>query len=149
MESFFFHYEKRNGRLATLYPGVREGLTTLHAEGFALACVTNKTARFTTPLLEATGLASFFSAVISGDSTPRKKPAPDPILAACTKLGVQPSEAIMVGDSTNDSLSARAAGVRIYLVPYGYSEGVDVRTIDCDDIVPTLLHLAGLLSSQS
>jgi phosphoglycolate phosphatase len=55
----------------------------------------------------------------------------------------------MVGDSTNDSLSARAAGVRIYLVPYGYSEGVDVRTIDCDDIVPTLLHLAGLLSSQS
>jgi phosphoglycolate phosphatase len=149
MESFYFHYGKRNGRLATLYPGVREGLTTLHAEGFALGCVTNKTAGFTVPLLEATALASFFSTVISGDSTARKKPAPDPILAACANLGVPPSETLMVGDSANDSISARAAGAGIYLVPYGYSEGVDVQAIDCDGIVPTLLHLAGLLSPQS
>ena len=55
----------------------------------------------------------------------------------------------MVGDSTNDALAARAAGCGILLVPYGYSEGVDVQTIDCDGIVPTLLHVAGLLSSQS
>ena len=149
IESFFFHYEKRNGRLATAYPGVREGLTTLHTMGYALACVTNKAARFTLPLLKSTGLEAFFSAIVSGDTAARKKPAPDPVLAACSQLGVAPAEAVMVGDSANDALAARAAGCGILLVPYGYSEGVDVQSIDCDGIVPTLLHVAGLLTSQS
>lgn len=149
IESFFFHYAKRNGHLATAYPGVREGLNKLQTSGFALACVTNKAAQFTMPLLEITGLEPFFSAVISGDTTTRKKPAPDPILAACARLGVAPAEALMVGDSANDALAARAAGSPILLVPYGYSEGVDVHSIDCDGIVPSLLHVAGILSSQS
>jgi phosphoglycolate phosphatase len=149
IESFFFHYAKRNGRLASAYPGVREGLTSLHTSGFAMACVTNKAAQFTLPLLQVTGLEPFFSAVISGDTTPRKKPAPDPILAACALLGVTPADALMVGDSANDALAARSAGCRIVLVPYGYSEGVDVHSIDCDGIVPSLLHVAGILSSQS
>jgi len=149
LESFFFHYEKRNGRTATAYAGVREGLTTLHAAGYLLGCVTNKTARFTHPLLEATGLAAFFSAIVSGDTVARKKPAPDPLLAACERLGVGPDAALMVGDSTNDALAARAAGCAILLVPYGYSEGVDVQSIDCDGIVPSLLHVAGLLETQS
>ncbi len=149
IESFFFHYEKRNGQLATAYPGVREGLTTLYSMGFSLACVTNKAERFTLPLLRSTGLESFFSAIVSGDTAARKKPAPDPILAACRQLGIAPREAVMVGDSTNDALAARAAGCGILLVPYGYSEGVEVQSIDCDGIVPTLLHVAGLLSFQS
>lgn len=149
IESFFFHYEKRNGRLATAYPGVREGLTALHTMGLRLACVTNKASRFTIPLLKATGLEAFFSAIVSGDTAARKKPAPDPVLAACGQLGVAPTEALMVGDSANDALAARAAGCGILLVPYGYSEGVDVQTIDADGIVPTLLHVAGILSSQS
>lgn len=149
IESFFFHYEKQNGRLATAYPGVREGLAALHAAGLALACVTNKAARFAAPLLEATGLAAFFPVIISGDTTPRKKPAADPILAACERLRVPPARAVMVGDSLNDALSARAAGCAVLLVPYGYSEGLDVHAIECDGIVPTLLHVAGLLAPQS
>ena len=147
IESFFFHYEKRNGQLAIAYPGVREGLTTLHSMGFKLACVTNKTARFTLPLLKATGLEAFFPAIVSGDTVARKKPAPDPVLAACAQLGVAPAEAVMVGDSTNDALAARAAGCGILLVPYGYSEGVEVQSIDCDGIVSSLLHVEGLLRS--
>ena len=51
LESFLSYYAKHNGRQATAYPGVREGLTTLHAGGLALGCVTNKSARFTLPLL--------------------------------------------------------------------------------------------------
>ena len=149
IESFFFHYEKRNGRTATVYPGVREGLTTLHASGFLLACVTNKAARFTEPLLRSTGLAAFFSAIVSGDSVARKKPAPDPLLAACERLGVGPGETLMIGDSANDALAARAAGCAVLLVPYGYSEAVNVQCIDCDGIVPSLLHLAGFLTTQS
>ncbi len=84
---------------------------------------------------------------MSGDTAARKKPAPDPLLVACERLGVLPAEAVMVGDSTNDALAARAAGCRVLLVPYGYSEGVDVQSIDCDGIVLTLLHFAEVLTS--
>ena len=149
MEGFFFHYAKRNGCMAKPYPGVLEGITELRAKGFALACVTNKTAQFTIPLLEATGLAGFFPVVVSGDTMPKKKPAPDPLLEACRRLGVPAPEALMVGDSRNDALAARAAGCPVLLVPYGYTEGEDVQGIDCDGIVPSLLHVAGLLKIQS
>ena len=149
MEGFFFHYAKRNGCMAKPYPGVLEGITELRAKGFALACVTNKTAQFTIPLLEATGLAGFFPVVVSGDTMPKKKPAPDPLLEACRRLGIPALEALMVGDSRNDALAARAAGCPVLLVPYGYTEGEDVQGIDCDGIVPSLLHVAGLLKTQS
>ncbi len=149
IEGFFFHYEKRNGSLAQAYPGVREGLRTLRDFGLPLACVTNKTARFTGPLLSATGLDGYFATVISGDSLPTKKPAPEPLIEACRRLGVPVGNALMVGDSQNDALAARAAGCPILLVPYGYSEGVDVQSIDCDGIVSSLPHVAGLLKTQS
>lgn len=149
IESFFFNYGKHNGRIAQPYAGVHEGLEAMRAASLPLACVTNKTAQFTGPLLEATGLAQYFSVVICGDTVARKKPAPDAIRAACTRLAVTPAEALMVGDSANDALAARAAGCPVLLVPYGYSEGVDVQTIDSDGIVPSLLHVAGLLRSQS
>ena len=149
MEGFFFHYAKRNGRMSKPYPGVLEGISELRAKGFALACVTNKTAQFTIPLLEATGLAGFFPVVVSGDTMPKKKPAPDPLLEACRRLGIPALEALMIGDSRNDALAARAAGCPVLLVPYGYTEGEDVQGIDCDGIVPSLLHVAGLLKTQS
>ena len=149
MEGFFFHYAKRNGCMAKPYPGVLEGITELRAKGFALACVTNKTAQFTIPLLDATGLAGFFPVVVSGDTMPKKKPAPDPLLEACRRLGIPALEALMIGDSRNDALAARAAGCPVLLVPYGYTEGEDVQGIDCDGIVPSLLHVAGLLKIQS
>lgn len=149
MEGFFFHYAKRNGCMAKPYPGVLEGITELRAKGFALACVTNKTAQFTIPLLEATGLAGFFPVVVSGDTMPKKKPAPDPLLEACRRLGIPALEALMIGDSRNDALAARAAGCPVLLVPYGYTEGEDVQGIDCDGIVRSLLHVAGLLKTQS
>jgi len=149
IESFFFNYEKRNGRSAKTYPGVREGLDAMRGAGFALACVTNKTAQFTLPLLKATGLEPYFRVVISGDTLARKKPEPDPLLAACDRLAVAPREALMVGDSTNDALAARAAGCPVLLASYGYSEGVDVQTIDCDGIFASLLDLPGLLRPQS
>lgn len=149
IEGFFFHYEKRNGTLATTYPGVREGLAALRELGLPLACVTNKTRQFTLPLLEATGLGVHFPVVVCGDTTPRKKPDPAPLLAACSRLRIAPADALMVGDSGNDARAARAAGCPVLLVPYGYSEGVDVQSIDCDGIVPSLLHVAGLLRHQS
>lgn len=149
MKGFFFHYEKRNGSSATAYPGVLEGLAALRSKGHRLACVTNKSAHFALPLLEATRLSGYFETVICGDTAAKKKPAPDPLLLACERLGVIPAHALMVGDSNNDALAARAAGSPVLLVPYGYTEGAEVQGIECDGIVPSLLHVAGLLKNQS
>ncbi len=124
-----------------------EGLALLKEAGLRLACVTNKAARFTLPLLEKQGLSRFFGAVVTADQAGARKPAPGPFLEACRRLNTLPSESLVVGDSENDALGARAAGCRVFLVPYGYSEGRDVRELDSDGIVASLREVPGLLKT--
>ncbi len=145
-ERFAAHYERVNGSASRLFQGVGEGLAAMRRAGLKLACVTNKSARYTAPLLERTGLAPLLDAVVTADGVGRRKPAPDVFLRACEALGVAPTEALVIGDSQNDVLGARAAGCRIYLVPYGYREGRDVRSLDSDGIVASLLDAAQALA---
>ncbi len=142
LEVFSRHYERTSGSLAKAYPGVREGLATMTAAGLALACVTNKSGRYVAPLLQQTGLAGNFRAMVTGDSVGKRKPHPEPFLHACALLCVTPAEAVVVGDSANDSQAARAAGCTFLLVPYGYREGLALRDIPCDGIVASLLEAA-------
>jgi len=146
---FTVHYESVNGSSSTPYPGAVEGLQAMRAGGLRLACVTNKAARFTGPLLDARGLAGYFDTVVTGDQAGSRKPAPGPFLLACERLGVLPAEAVAIGDSANDALGARAAGCRVLLVPYGYREGQDVRSIECDGIVASLSQAADELLHRS
>ena len=140
--AFYRHYHEVNGRHASLYPEVLAGLSDMRAQGLRLAFVTNKPETFTLPLLAHTGLAEFFDVVVSGDTCERKKPNPMPMLHACAQLQVRPSEAVAIGDSINDAQAARAAGIRVLAVPYGYNEGMDVRNLDVDGIVATLMDAA-------
>jgi len=146
---FAGHYERLNGSSAAAYPGVEEGLAAMRAQGMRLACVTNKASRYTDPLLASSGLAPYFDEVVTSDRAKRRKPDPEPFLLACRELGVSASEAAVIGDSANDAQAGRAAGCRVLLVPYGYREGQDVRSIDCDGIVASLLDAAKFLSAQS
>lgn len=139
---FLRAYEEESGRHARVYPGVREGLAAFAQAGIALGCVTNKAARFTHPLLEKTGLAGSFSTVVCGDEVARGKPDPLCYRLGCERLGVRPAEAIVVGDSENDVSAARAAGLRVLCVPYGYNEGRPVETLAADAIVPELAAAA-------
>lgn len=136
------HYTEFNGCAASEYPGVRAGLEAFRVLGLPLGVVTNKPAAFTGPLLERVGLADFFVVVVSGDTTANKKPHPQPILHACTILGVRPEENLHVGDSDNDLLAAQAAGCLAFAVPYGYTEDGPVDTSNCDALVSTLLEAA-------
>lgn len=129
------HYHAVNGRAARLYPGVVEGLAALREQGLKLAVVTNKPTEFTLPLLEHTGLSPWFDAVVCGDTCERKKPDPMPLLHACELLECSASEALVIGDSINDAKAARAAGMTVLAVPYGYNEGLDIHTLDIDGIV--------------
>lgn len=132
-------YAEENGRAARPYPGVLEGLAAWQATGLPLAVVTNKPMAFTLPLLQQTGLDGYFQVVVGGDSTPYKKPHPEPLRHACRQMGVAPSSNLHIGDSVNDALAARAAGSLAYLVPYGYTEGEPVDSADCDALVSDLL----------
>ncbi|MDQ8023102.1 MAG: phosphoglycolate phosphatase [Moraxellaceae bacterium] len=142
------HYAAVNGRRAFAYPHARETLQTLHARGFSLACVTNKAAEFTEPLLRQLGLAEFLDAIVSGDTLPQKKPQPEPLWHACEQLGIAAADAVMVGDSANDAQAAHAAGIRLVLVSYGYSEGQPVDSIPCDRLVSALAELTGLFGPE-
>ena len=149
LERFFHHY----GRLQELdecaaqpYPGAREALVALHAAGLPLGVVTNKYHRFATGLLQRLDLAGYLRVVVGGDTCERRKPDPMPLLHACAQLDVVPSTALMVGDSSNDVDAARAAGMPVVLVPYGYTEGQDPRLWPCDHLVDSLADLPGLIA---
>ena len=120
------------------YPGAEKGLQALRAKGLRLGCITNKAARFTRPLLESAGLAGYFEIVLSGDSLPRKKPDPLPLLHAARFFNVEPRELLLIGDSVNDVQAARAAGCPVFVVPYGYNEGRDIRALDYDVLIAGL-----------
>ena len=96
------------------------------------------TSRPTEPLLARCGIADYFAVTVSGDTLAEKKPHPAPLQHACRLLGVAPAAALMVGDSANDAEAARAAGMPVLLVTYGYSEGRPVDSIDCDGLLSNL-----------
>ena len=138
-------YAGVNGKHTAIYPGVMEGLDQLRARGLPLACVTNKSERFTLPLLDHVKLSAYFSEVVAGDTLPKKKPDPLPLLHACAKFRIAPREMLMIGDSLNDAQAARAAGCPVFCVTYGYNEGGDVRELDIDAIVASLIEATWLI----
>ncbi len=129
------HYRCINGQHSAVYPGVLEGLDRLRQGGVALACVTNKPGAFASDLLQAKGLAAYFSHVFGGDAFERRKPDPLPLLKACEALGSTTARTLMVGDSSNDAQAAHAAGCPLVLMRYGYNHGEPV------DALPAWAHL--------
>ena len=142
LESFRRHYALENGRNSRPYAGVIAGLEAFKAMGLPLAVITNKAAAFTLPLLELTGLSGYFDVVVSGDLLPKPKPDPMGLIWACGRIAVSPEKTLMIGDSVHDFRAGRAAGCHVFLVPYGYNEGLDVRNLDCDAIVPSVENAA-------
>jgi phosphoglycolate phosphatase len=121
-----------------VFDGVIEGLDAMQAAGYRLGCITNKVERYTTPLLTGIGLAKYFEIVLAGDTLPEKKPHPMPLLHAAQFFGVPIENLLLIGDSLNDAVAARAAGCPIFCVPYGYNHGEPVETLDLDAVIANL-----------
>jgi phosphoglycolate phosphatase len=149
LQRYFLHYERIEAGTvdsARIYPGVSECLPALHRLGLRLAVVTNKQQQFATGLLRRLGLGEWIQVLIGGDTCERRKPDPQPLQLACESLRVETTRALMVGDSINDVLAARAAGLPVVCVPYGYNEGTDPRQLPCDAFIETLAELPELLT---
>jgi phosphoglycolate phosphatase len=138
---FLKHYADLVSADSRPYPGVVEGLKQLKAAGFRLACITNKAEAFTIPLLKDLGLHDFFELILCGDTLAKKKPDPLPLLHACTHFGITPDHGLLVGDSLNDTQAARAAGMPVICVTYGYNRGRDVRELEPEAVIDSLVEL--------
>jgi phosphoglycolate phosphatase len=133
--------------LTTLMPGAAEAVSVLHESGVRIAVVTNKPEAFSRAILAHYGLAPFVSIVVGGDTGPARKPAPDMLLHALTQFGVQPRDAIMVGDGPADIDAACAAAVRSVAVFGGYTSvpadalGADIHIGSLTDLPAAIARL--------
>lgn len=141
-------YKHNTSQRSCVYEGVIEGLDWMQAQGYTLACVTNKAEAFTVPLLKDKGLFDYFKVIVSGDTCAEKKPHPMPLLFAAEQLGVAPENALMLGDSKSDVKAARAAGFHVFCTTYGYNHGEDIRNYEPDVVMDSFMELPNYLVAK-
>ena len=125
--AIFLSFYKENLCVDTqLYPGVRVSLKVLKAREYRLALVTNKPFEFIEPILQGLELEGLFAIVLGGDSLAKRKPDAQPLLHVCQALKVNVEQCLMVGDSKNDILAAKAAKMESIGLTYGYNYGEDI-----------------------
>ncbi|KOR33465.1 phosphoglycolate phosphatase [Achromatium sp. WMS3] len=146
MPIFLELYSMHNGERSVLYPTVMESLRSLKTHNYLLACITNKASRFVTPLLTKLNIHHYFDLIIAGDTLPQKKPDPTPLLYAATHFKIEPNAVLMVGDSINDVQAARAAGIAIVCVSYGYNHGQNIQDAHPDVVIDSFADLLASLS---
>lgn len=108
------HHEE----IAGFYPGLKEALTELKARGIKLGVVTSGTSAGVLKELSENDAEGIFDAVVGCEDVTKPKPDPEPVLICCSRLGVDPSDALMVGDSRNDIASGNLAGCMTALVSW-------------------------------
>jgi 2-phosphoglycolate phosphatase len=117
---FLRRYERDLGVHARLYPGMADLLHWLESENIPWGVVTNKLSRFSTPLMDATGLGARCSSLVCPDHVVKAKPHPESLLKACRDMGTDPRHSVFVGDHLRDIQAGRAAGMATVAALYGY-----------------------------
>ena len=145
LKFFLEYYEEHKLDTTCAYPDVAETLQQLAS--VPMAVLTNKPVRMSVRILEGIGLAKYFRAIYGGNSFETKKPDPLGAMTILRELGVEPGEALMVGDSEVDVLTARNAGLWAAAVNYGF--GVHDRAAHPADVyLDSLSGLIPLLADQ-
>jgi pyrophosphatase PpaX len=117
--TFIDYNESIHDNSVSLCCNIQECLERLKELGYILAVVTSKRAVMAHRGLELCDIMKYFSVVVTVDDTEHHKPHPEPVLKALEKLGAEPEEAIMIGDSVFDILCAHNAGVKAIKVSWG------------------------------
>ncbi len=142
----FDFYLDRPAAETSAFTGLPEVIGEVGKLGTAWGVVTNKPERLARPIIDALAFNPAPGWVIGGDSLPTRKPDPMPLLAACRSAGVKPAEAIYVGDAAIDVQAARAAGMPVIIVGFGYAPGMEtVRSWKPDAIAPAVADLRRML----
>lgn len=127
------------------YPGLEIALEGLAAKGAQFAVCTNKQEKLSRKLLDALGLSRHFKALAGRDTFPVYKPDPGHLTGVIRQAGGDPGRAIMVGDSETDIKTARAAGIPVIGVPFGYTD-VPMRDLGPDKVIEHYRELAAAVA---
>ncbi len=144
LEAFLDYYENNIARGSRPYPHVLEQIDYLAGSGAKVAICTNKREALTLKLLDALRLTDRFDAIVGRDTLPVSKPDPGHLIGAIERAGGRLERAVMIGDSGVDVATARAAGIPIVGVTFGYSE-VPIRQLDPDVAIDTHADLSDVL----
>ena len=140
-DEFLDYYNNELCVHTVLFPGMESLITALEKRTVRWGIVTNKAERFAKPLISQLGLDARCGCVIGGDTTARTKPHPEPLLAACRVINIDPQFCIYVGDDERDIIAGRAAGMRTVAVGYGYLNGGRPEAWGADVVVQTPMDI--------
>jgi 2-phosphoglycolate phosphatase len=129
-----------------VFPGLRQTLESLQARGMRLGIVTGSREGVFQPLRED-GLMDFFAAVITGKDVQRRKPDPEGLLKCAGALGVQPGEAVYVGDTPLDAQASRAGGLASVAVLSGAGNSAELSAADPDWIIHSHARLPEIVEA--
>lgn len=131
---FLTYYEAHIADHTRPFPGAIDAMTHLRDEGWRLAVCTNKIERLTLALLDALDMTSHFDAIVARDTFPNAKPHAEPVLGAISRAGGVRERSVMIGDTATDIDAARAAGIPVVAVDFGYTQ-VPVSDLGPDRII--------------
>jgi 2-phosphoglycolate phosphatase len=143
-DDFLARYADRLLQHTAVFDAMAPVLDALDAAGLPWGIVTNKAMRYAEPIVHALGLAQRTTVLIAGDTTPRTKPHPEPLLEAARRLGTAPGRCAYVGDDHRDMVAGRAAGMATLAAAWGYlGQGEPIDAWGADHILdapPALLN---------
>jgi phosphoglycolate phosphatase len=134
LADYLTHYAEHIADNSRPFPGVEAALDALAARGSRFAVCTNKLAWLAVPLLDRLGLSQRFVAICGRDTFGIEKPDPEILRRTIAAAGGDLANSVMVGDSGTDIATARAAGIPVVAVDFGYTE-VPVTELDPDRII--------------
>jgi phosphoglycolate phosphatase len=142
-QAFLDVYRELGNKATRLLPGVETGLAELAMAGIRMGICTNKPDALCVNLLKDLDVAQYFSAIQGSGTGLPNKPDPRPLINILRKLGVSQDNTLYVGDSETDVRTARAAGVQVALVRYGYTE-IPADQLGADWVMDSLFELPHL-----
>lgn len=148
LAKYLDYYSQNIAHDSVLFPNALETLMELKAAGCRLSVCTNKSTALSEQLLRALEIRAHFAAVIGGDFGGERKPHPAHILATVAKMDAAPEDAVMVGDSINDVEAARAAGIPVIVVSFGYT-AIAPTALGADQLIDNFRELPAALTRIS
>jgi phosphoglycolate phosphatase len=143
---FIEHYAAHIADRSRPFPGLEDALDRLAAENYRFAICTNKLEGLSRLLLNALGMAGRFKAITGQDTFGIQKPNPEVLRRTIAMAGGKLSGAVMVGDSATDIDTARAAGIPVIAVDFGYTE-IPVEKLGPDLVISHFDALPAAVSS--
>jgi phosphoglycolate phosphatase-like HAD superfamily hydrolase len=123
-----------------LVPGVDKMLAFLQGR-YPMSIISARDEKSTMRFLTQYDLCKYFDTIVTGLSTPHTKPYPDPLLLAAQKMGVQPRECLMIGDTTVDMRAGKSAGAQTLGVLCGFGEEAELKQLGADLILKSTSDL--------